>query len=170
MIQFSLRCDQDHRFDSWFQSADAFEKLRAAGMVACSICGSTDVQKTLMAPRVVTSRRKTAAPAEPVEAPETPVPAPTAALAKAPEPDAKPLSLSEPNGPQEAAIAELKKQIEANSDYVGDKFADEARSMHSGDSEMRAIHGEAKPEEAKALLEEGVQVVPLPFLNTRKAH
>ena len=167
MIQFSLRCDQDHRFDSWFQSADAFEKLRAAGMVACSICGSTDVQKTLMAPRVVTSRRKTAAPAEPVEAP---APTPAAAPDKAPEPDAKPMSLSEPNSPQEAAIAELKKQIEANSDYVGDKFADEARSMHSGDSEMRAIHGEAKPEEAKALLEEGVPVVPLPFLNTRKAH
>jgi hypothetical protein len=168
MIQFSLRCDQDHRFDSWFQSADAFEKLRKAGMVACSICGSTDVQKTLMAPRVVTSRRKTAAPVDPVEAQEPPTP--KAAPATGPEPDAKPMALTEPNSPQEAAIAELKKQIEANSDSVGDKFADEARSMHAGDSEMRAIHGEAKPEEAKALLEEGVPVVPLPFLHTRKAH
>lgn len=148
MIQYSLKCDQDHSFDSWFQSASAFEKLQTAGMVSCSVCGSTDVKKSVMAPRVATSRKKAAEPA-----------------AEAPKP-----SLSEPASPAEQALKELKAQIEKNSTYVGDQFATEARAMHLGDAPERQIHGEAKPEEAKKLIEDGIPVTPLPFMTGRKSN
>jgi hypothetical protein len=148
MIQYTLKCSQDHRFDSWFQSADAFDKLRAAGMVACAVCGDTDVSKAMMAPRVRTAH-KAAAPeqAEQVERP-----------------------LAAPASDVERALADLKKKIEDNSDYVGMNFAKEARAIHAGEKPGRAIYGEAKVEEAKALIEEGVPVAPLPFRATRKSN
>lgn len=181
MIQFSLRCDQDHRFQSWFQSAAAFDTLRAAGMVACVVCGSGKVEKTLMAPRVVTARRKSLAP------PQDQSPDPSAAQHGAQSsdhvgdssqnepphqssPTQNPVSLSTPDSPEAEAIAKLRREVEANSDYVGGNFAAEARKMHDGDSAVRSIYGEARPEEAKALLEEGIPVVPLPFMNTRKVN
>ncbi|MDP7150495.1 MAG: DUF1178 family protein [Paracoccaceae bacterium] len=148
MIQYSLKCDNDHSFDSWFQSASAFEKLQGAGMVSCAICGSTDVKKSVMAPRVATSRKKADKPAT-----ETPKP-----------------KLSEPSTAAEQALKELKTQIEKNSTYVGDNFATEARAMHLGDAPERQIHGEAKPEEAKKLIEDGVPVTPLPFMTGRKSN
>lgn len=148
MIQFSLKCDQDHRFDSWFKSSDAFEKLKGANMIACAVCGSADVEKTLMAPRVRPARSA----AEPApEKPETP-------------------SLSQPATPAEQALADLRKHVEANSDYVGTNFASEARAMYLGDSPTRAIHGEAKPEDAKALIDDGVPVAPLPFRPSNKSN
>ncbi|MBA86219.1 DUF1178 family protein [Thalassobius sp. S69A] len=149
MIQYTLKCDQDHRFDSWFQSGEAFDKLKAAGMVACAVCGSANVDKAIMAPRVRPARTASAA------SPETPPSAPT---------------LGTPANDTERAISELKRKIEENSEYVGQNFAQEARAMHEGDSPERAIHGEAKPEEAKKLIEEGVPVLPLPFLSGRKTN
>lgn len=149
MIQFSLKCDQGHSFDSWFQSGDAFDKLQAAGMVTCALCGSTKISKSVMAPRVTTSRSKS----KDVE--PTPTPAP---------------SLSEPQTDVEKAFAAMREQVEKNSTYVGTNFAQEARAMHDGDAPERQIHGEAKPEEAKKLIEDGVPVVPLPFMNTRKTN
>ena len=151
MIQYSLKCDNDHSFDSWFQSATAFEKLQGAGMVTCAICGSVHVKKSIMAPRVTTSRTKST---EPQQQP-TPTPTP---------------SLSEPANPAEQAIAEMRKQVEKNSTYVGSDFASEARAMHEGEAPERQIHGEAKPEEAKKLVEDGVPVVPLPFMTNRKTN
>lgn len=144
MIQFTLKCDQDHRFDSWFQSADAFDKLTSAGMVACSVCGSTEVEKALMAPSVRASRKTAVAPEHP--------------------------PLSAPASPAEQALAELKRKIEANSEYVGLNFAREARDIHEGNAPERAIYGEARPEEARKLLEDGVPVAPLPFLPNRKSN
>lgn len=152
MIQFTLKCDQDHRFDSWFQSASAFDKLQSAGMVACAVCGSTHVEKALMAPSVRDSRRKAK------EAPE----------AKDDAPRQRPLSA--PASPAEQAMAELKRQIEKNSEYVGVNFAREARQMHEGSAPERSIYGEAKPEEARKLIEDGVPVTPLPFLPNRKSN
>ena len=145
MIQFSLICDKGHRFDSWFQSGAAFEKLQAAGHVACAVCGSPKVEKALMAPRL--STQDSAAEAEP---PETP--------------------LSAPQSPTEEAIAAMKAHVEANSDYVGDDFAREARAMHLGESPERAIWGEARGDEAKALIDDGIPVAPLPFTPTRKSN
>lgn len=148
MIRYSLKCDAGHGFDSWFQNAAAFSALGAAGQLACPVCGSVRVEKDLMAPAVRPARKV----AEGV-------------------PDQKsPLPLSEPASELEAAIAALRRQIEENSDYVGMNFAAEARAIHAGDAPERAIHGEARPEEARAMIEEGLPVAPLPFLPARKVN
>ncbi|WP_300062485.1 DUF1178 family protein [uncultured Roseobacter sp.] len=141
MIQYALRCDQGHDFDSWFQSASAFETLKNAGHMSCAICGSAAVEKAVMSPRV----------AVPAKA-ET-----TAALRK-------------PETEGEKAITALRRHVEANSDYVGTRFAEEARSMHLGETPERAIYGEANGAEARKLIEDGIPVAALPFLPNRKAN
>lgn len=150
MIQFTLKCAQDHSFDSWFQSASAFEKLKSAGMITCAICGSSDVEKAIMAPRVRASRKKAAVPAT-ITPPEN-------------------LPLSTPKGTAEQALAELKKHVQENSEYVGNTFATEARAMHDGDAPERAIYGEASIDEAKTLIEDGIKVAPLPFIPAKKTN
>ncbi|MBO9473520.1 DUF1178 family protein [Shimia sp. R10_1] len=156
MINYTLKCAEGHRFDSWFQSAEAFDKLKASGMVACAVCGDTQVEKAMMAPRVRPARKAAS------KAPEQ----------EAPRAEAKPApgALSAPASPAEQALRDLRKHVEANSDYVGKDFASEARAMHEGSTPERAIYGEAKPEEAKALIEEGVPVAPLPFSIGRKTN
>lgn len=144
MIRYALKCDQGHGFDSWFQSAAAYDALRAARQVACPACGSVAVDKALMAPAVH-------------DAP----PAPTA-------PPKRPLA--DPASEIEAALTALRREIEANSEYVGMNFAAEARRMHEGAAPERAIHGEARPDEARRLIEEGVPVAPLPFVPARKVN
>ncbi len=144
MIRYALKCNEDHGFESWFASAEAFDKLCAGGMVACPECGSTEVRKVLMAPGVQTARKKTAKPKEE--------------------------SLSAPASEMETKLAELRKHVETTSDYVGMGFASEARKMHEGEIPHRSIYGEAKPEEAKRLIEDGVPVAPLPFRPTRKSN
>ncbi|MBD1202765.1 MAG: DUF1178 family protein [Rhodobacteraceae bacterium] len=139
MIRFSLRCDKDHGFDSWFPSGAAFDMLKAGGHVSCPICGSTAVEKALMAPAVQDGRGA----AGPLQSAETPV---------------------------EQALAALKKQVEENSEYVGMNFVSEARRIHQGEAPERSIHGEARLEEAKKLIDEGVPVAPLPFLPARKTN
>lgn len=134
MIKYSLKCDQDHAFESWFANAEAFDTLKAAGHVACPSCGSARVEKALMAPKVTPARKAASVP-----------------------------RLTGEITPQEKALAEMRKHVEENSDYVGGNFAKEARAMHDGDVPDRAIHGEASFKEAKALVEDGVPVVPLPF-------
>ncbi|MGR3564919.1 MAG: DUF1178 family protein [Heliomarina sp.] len=142
MIQYALKCSNGHTFDSWFQSASAFDRLAGAGMVECSVCGGSDVEKAMMTPRVGAAREgQKAAP-----------------------------SLAKERSPAEQALAELRKNIEKNASYVGDKFVSEARAMHAGEAPERAIYGEARLDEAKKLVDEGVPVAPLPFLPTRKAN
>ena len=148
MIQFSLKCSEGHTFDSWFQSTDAFDKLSASGMVACVVCGSSDVTKAIMAPRVRPAR--------------------SAAKKTEPRTQPEPVSLSAPANSAEEALAEMRKQVEKNSDYVGMKFAEEARAMHNGDAPERSIYGEARLDEAKSLIDDGVPVAPLPFRPQRK--
>lgn len=155
MISYTLKCEQDHRFDSWFQSADAYDKLRATGMVSCTTCESTSIEKAIMAPRVRTARKAATAPDQ----------APVSASNSAPEG-----LLSTPSNNEERAIAELKSKIEANSEYVGMEFAHQARAIHNGDAPERPIYGEAKPEEALKLLQDGVAVAPLPFTPKRKTN
>lgn len=146
MIQYALKCSKGHSFDSWFKSAEAFDKLATAGMVTCAVCGDTQVEKAIMTPRVRPARN---AATQPVE---TPGP------------------LSQPATAAEQAMAELRKKVEENSDYVGKEFAAEARKMHVGDAPERSIYGEARIDEAKALIEEGVPVAPLPFMTNRKTN
>ncbi len=157
MINYTLKCSNDHRFDSWFQSAEAFDKLKAGGMVTCAICGDTHIEKAMMAPRVRPARSAAAKPTVPATQPSVPTPA-------------TPAPLTEPANEAEAALAKLRKQVEDNSDYVGKDFVSEARAMHEGAAPERAIYGEAKLEEAKALIEEGVPVAPLPFNIGRKTN
>jgi hypothetical protein len=152
MIRYALRCSAGHAFESWFRSAEAFETLRAGGHVSCPVCGATEVDKALMAPQVRPARKAAAV-----------------AQAEAPAPEA-PGPLAAPQSPREAALAELRRRIEERSEYVGLGFAAEARRIHAGDAPERPIHGEARIEEARALLDEGVPVAPLPFLPARKAN
>lgn len=144
MIRFTLKCAQFHDFESWFQSGPAYDDLRAAGRVVCPVCGSVEVEKSLMAPMVRPGRDAIPARA----------------------------SLTAPQGDdaKTEALARLKAEIEANSDYVGMNFAAEARKMHMGEAPERVIYGEAKPEEAKKLIEDGVPVAPLPFMPRRKVN
>lgn len=141
MIRYALTCDHDHQFDSWFQSADAFDKLLAGAMVCCAVCNSTKVRKSVMAPRIG-----------------------KAADTKTDRP------LSAPASTAEQAFKELRDKVEANSEHVGTDFAKEARKIHNGEAPERAIYGEAKPREAKALIEDGVPVLPLPFMPKGKTN
>ena len=141
MINYTLKCDQNHSFDSWFKSAEAFEMLVKKSMVVCSECGSTKITKAIMAPSVRTSRKK----------------------------DNKPSEL-EKKSKLKNDILELKKKIEANSEYVGNNFANEARSMYLGETPERSIYGEAKTDDAKKLIDDGIPVMPLPFLPAKKAN
>jgi hypothetical protein len=138
MIRFSLRCDQAHRFDSWFGSGTDYDRLSDAGLVACAVCGSTAVEKDLMAPAIA------AAPSA-REAPD----------------------LSAPASPAEQAMTELRRRVEAGSENVGRGFAAEARRIHEGEAPNRPIIGEAKLAEARALVEDGIPVMPLPWSSRR---
>ena len=144
MIQYSLKCCNDHKFDSWFQSASGFDKLQAAGLVTCAVCGTSDVKKVLMAPAVRPARN-----VKPSGETTTATPAPG--------------PLSAPASPAEQMVAELRKQVEDNSEYVGEDFVKQARAMHDGESPEKSIYGEAKLDDARKLLEDGVPVLPLPF-------
>jgi hypothetical protein len=143
MIQYALKCDEGHSFESWFQSAAAFDSLSAAGHVTCPVCGSSKVKKALMTPGVPAKQNKGA--------------------------DVTPV-LKNPPTEVEQAMAELRRQVEENSDYVGDKFADEARAMHLGDVPERSIYGEARLDQAKELIEDGVPLMPLPFRPKQKSN
>ena len=134
MISFSLTCENAHEFEGWFRSNDDFETQKKRKLVGCPVCGSHKIEKALMAPAVSTSRKQE-----------------KIALAV--------------NAQQREALAQLKalsEKIRENSDYVGDKFAEEARKIHFGETEARGIYGEATPEEAKSLVDDGVDFMPLP--------
>lgn len=153
MIRYALRCRAGHEFESWFHSAEGFDGLRRDGHVCCPVCGTSEVEKALMTPQLRPARRA----------------APVPEGAAVPQPDTGG-PLSTPQGAGERAIARLRKRIEEQSEYVGLSFATEARRIHSGESPERTIHGEARIDDAKALIEEGVPVAPLPFLPARKAN
>lgn len=135
MIRFALRCSEGHGFDSWFASGAEFDRLQAAGLLGCAVCGVATVEKELMAPRVQAGS----------EGP----------------------SLRAPASPAEQALVELRRKIEASSENVGRDFAAEARRIHEGEAPARPIIGEARPAEARALIEDGVPIAPLPWSSRR---
>jgi hypothetical protein len=155
MIRYALRCDRDHEFESWFQSSTAYDQQVKRKLVVCPVCGSAKVEKAIMAPRIVgkKGRGRAAPPAEPAAAatPEA-VPSGPTSLMLAQEKELR------------AKLKELRDHIVKNADNVGERFANEARAMHYGDKEHRPIYGEASPEEAKSLIDEGIEVSPLPTL------
>jgi hypothetical protein len=142
MIKFTLSCERGHEFESWFPDGAAYESQTRRGLVVCPECNSQQVRKAPMAPAVLGARR----PERGEEAPK-----PVALL------DEKQVELR-------AAVTALRRMIEARTDDVGPKFPEVARAIHAGDEPERAIRGRATPAEARALLEEGVGVLPLPML------
>jgi hypothetical protein len=140
MIRYALVCKGGHTFDSWFQSAEGYDSLARAGLLSCPVCGGREVEKALMAPAVRRADRDGEGP------------------------------LTAPANLLEQALAELRRKLETESDYVGLSFAAEARAMHEGRVPERPIWGEARIEDARALLEDGVPVAPLPFLPRRSTN
>jgi hypothetical protein len=150
MIRYNLRCDNGHAFESWFQSSSAYDSQVKRKLVTCAICGSAKVEKAIMAPQLAGTKMKSAdAPATADDAASA---SPSTSLMMAPERELR------------AKLKELRDHIVKNADNVGERFPEEARKMHYGDIEHRAIYGEASAEEAKSLIEEGVEVAPLPVL------
>lgn len=148
MIHYQLRCDQAHEFDGWFADSAGFDRQSALGLVECPRCGTTKVERALMAPAVPKKGRpprKTRKPAN-TEAP--------------------PVAIGGEKVPDQvrAMLQRLRDEVERNCDYVGDAFADEARKIHNGESEARGIYGESTPEEARALAEDGIEVSQIPWV------
>lgn len=151
MIRYALVCEHDHDFESWFPDSAAFDDLAARGLVTCPACGSAKVGKAIMAPQVARTDRDRAPPA----APAAPV---------APEQPAPVALLSDKERQLRDMLRALKRHVTENAENVGNSFPDEARRMHAGEIEERAIYGNASPEEAEALRDEGIDVLPLPML------
>ena len=151
MIRYALRCDQGHDFESWFQSSTAFDSQHKRKLVTCPVCDSASVEKAIMAPRL--NKKGTAKATAPAAAPATT------------ETPAEPVSLITAQERElRTKLKELRDHIVSKADNVGDSFPTEARKMHYGDIEHRPIYGEASLGEAKALIEEGIEVAPLPGL------
>lgn len=137
MIQYTLKCSEGHQTQSWFKSAAAYDALAKSGHLSCPVCGTSDVEKAVMAPRVASKDEG------------------RPAISPTPE-------------DVERHIAQMREKVESTSDYVGTRFAEEARAMHLGDMPERPIYGEARLDQAKELLSDGVPVMPLPFKPKRK--
>jgi hypothetical protein len=151
MIHYQLRCSADHAFDGWFRDSAAFDEQAQRGLVTCPACGGTEVMRALMAPAL---GRRRAAPIQvtsdgaPDPAPAQPTPAVGGAM-----PDQV-----------RAALQRLRAEVEKRCDNVGDGFAEEARRIHNGESPARGIYGDATPEEAERLADEGIEVAQIPWL------
>jgi len=140
MIKYSLICEKDHEFEGWFASSDDYDKQRKRGFLECPQCGSQKISKALMAPGVAGTKKSSDT--------DTAI---ANVVSKMPEEVV-------------TKIREIKQHIEKNSENVGDKFPEEARKIHYGESEARGIYGKATVKEAVGLAEEGVNVVPIPDL------
>ena len=137
MIRYHLTCKDGHDFDSWFASGDEYDRLEKTGMLSCAVCGAPGVEKALMAPRLGAGESDISSP------------------------------LSQPASPAEQALRALRKKIEKEAVNVGRDFAREARAMHEGEAPERSIYGEARPDEARALIKDGGPIAPLPWRTAR---
>ncbi|MEM7188019.1 MAG: DUF1178 family protein [Pseudomonadota bacterium] len=144
MIRYTLTCSEGHDFESWFRDSAAYDTLASIGQISCTVCGSSDVRKKIMAPAVSGTKKK---PAAESAVPEN--------------------ALSDDSSPAEQALRKMREHLQKNSDYVGTEFADEARRMHDGETDHRSIWGEATAEDAKSLHDDGIPVAPLPWMSRR---
>ena len=154
MIHYNLRCERDHTFESWFQNSSAYESQEKRKLISCPVCGSDKVERAIMAPQVVSKKSRER---------EVPAPTPAASTEVAAPAAATPLMMAQERELR-AKLKELRDHIVKNADNVGERFPNEARKMHYGDIEHRPIYGEASPDEARSLIEEGIEVSPLPVL------
>jgi hypothetical protein len=147
VIRYALTCDNRHGFESWFKSSTAYDEQVTRSLLVCPMCGSTKIEKAMMAPTVARRERRRPAARPPAGEDKSPV-----AL------------ISERERELRGKLKELRDQLVKNADYVGPQFAEEARKMHYGEIEHRSIYGEASPEEAASLLDDGIEFQPLPYL------
>ena len=190
MIRYALICDAGHAFESWFANSAAYDKQTKRSLVTCPICGSAKVEKAMMAPSLVPSLASSpapepapgpasspaphlghadaAGPQPPGPSPAPPNPTPPPPLQPAPMPPIPPKGpvamMSQPERELRQKLKELRDHITKNASYVGHSFPEEARKIHYGETERRSIYGEASPDEAKELQDEGIEFHPLPFL------
>ena len=157
MIRYALVCDKGHAFESWFANSAAYDKQAKRGLVSCPHCGSAKVDKAIMAPRLAGAARRAAPSKRRPAAPETAAP-------EKPQEKAPVAMMSPQERELRAKLKELRDHLTKNADNVGPKFPEEARKMHYGEIEHRSIYGEASPDDAKALAEEGIEFHPLPIL------
>jgi hypothetical protein len=154
MIHYALVCEHGHTFDSWFADSSAYDKQAKRKLIACPHCGSAKVDKAIMAPRLSGARKRTR-PAE------MPAPAATPDVTQ----EKAPVAMISPQEKElRSKLKELRDHLTKNADHVGTKFPEEARKMHYGETEHRSIYGEASPDDAKKLAEEGIEFHPLPIL------
>lgn len=155
MILYDLRCANEHRFEAWFRDSGTFDAQAARGDVTCPFCGSHEVSKALMAPNLATARHT---------GEEKPQSALTEEAADTQSQEHRQMAMTPAQLPPEAfqLIRKLREVVEKNCDYVGPKFAEEARKIHYGETEMRNIYGEATADEAAELQEEGIAFSTLP--------
>ena len=164
MIRYTLNCERGHTFESWFQNSAAYDKQAKRALVTCPMCGSAKVEKAIMAPRL--ARADAAEPAEARPMPPPPMPANLPVPALPPSTSGKtPVAImSTQERELRNKLKELREHVTKNADYVGPRFPEQARKIHYGEIEHRSIYGEASPDEAKALHEEGIEFHPLPIL------
>ena len=150
MIKYALVCNKRHPFESWFADSSAYDKQAKRGLVTCPQCGSAKVEKAIMAPRLSGARKRgDDAPAQAVL---------TETADKAPVAMMSPMEME-----FRTKLKELREHITKNADDVGQKFPEEARKMHYGETEHRSIYGVASPDDAKELAEEGIEFHPIPI-------
>lgn len=169
MILYQLKCPSDHRFEAWFRDGATYDAQAAAGMLTCPVCGDSRIGKAPMAPRIAKSHRgriDAPPPAAEREAPAAETPAPLPAPPSGPPPSGPPMSEKAVAFQREVMrqLTELRHVVEKNCDYVGDRFAEEARKIHYGEASPRGIYGEASAQEAEDLREEGVAFRRIPWL------
>lgn len=134
MILFKLKCSADHEFEGWFRDGATYERQSKRGLIACPSCGDSAIDKAPMAPRVARSAAQ-------------------GQVAAAPSPEQ-----------MRRMLQQLRRHVETTCDYVGERFADEARRIHHGDADARGIYGEASDAETRALADEGIEVARLPWV------
>jgi hypothetical protein len=152
MIHYALRCGDGHEFDGWFKNSQSFDEQAKAGLLDCPVCASTEVRRALMAPRIGAHAASPAPPAEPAT-PEKQVSVPPAAAAAPAMPDE-----------MRAVLQRLRSEVEQRCEYVGPHFARDVRRMAEHEEPPRPIYGEATPDEAAALAEDGIEVARIPWV------
>ena len=183
MIRYTVRCRAGHEFEGWYRDSKTYETLEAAGAVSCPDCGSAEVRRAPMAPALSgtkATQRDEPQPAggdggdeaasgsapEPESAPASPPPAAQASAPPVSAEDAKRIHVM---GKIREAMVEMRRHVEKNADYVGPKFADEARKIHYGETGQRSIYGEATDSESEALRDEGIEFGRIPWVSKTDA-
>ena len=157
MIKYSLICDTDHGFEAWFKSSDSFTQQLESGILSCPTCGSEAVRKALMAHSVRSTKGREIQSEPQVEVlppePKTPT-----------REQARQIQMMTKAAELKRQLLALRRAVEENCDYVGDRFAETARAIHDGDEEANGIYGEATADEIEALQDDGIEIGQVPWI------